>query len=1336
MRKSLAMRKISFILFLFILQSFLQALSANTKYYLKSLDISHGLSQNTVNCILQDKLGFMWFGTKEGLNRYDGLSFTVFKREMDAETSLGDSYIRVLYEDDNYRLWVGTASGLYIYMMKQECFEHLDLETSDGIRISSSINDIRRDKHGVFWISTEKQGLFSYDESKKTFKNYNIQKGESKESNIRNLVIDSTNRFWFMLNYRGLYYSDDEMKTVHQYQPKENLDIFDGGIVSDMLLVGKKLYIISNNSGLVELNTVTGRLTKLFSHDKARRILMRKIIFHTEDEMWIGSESGIYIFNLSTNNYKNLTHVDGDPYALSDNAIHSLYKDREGGIWAGTYFGGINYYPQQYTYFEKYYPIPGQKGLKGRRIREFCETASGKIFVGTEDGGLHLFDPATKEIKPFGDSSIYHNIHGLCLDGDNLWVGTYSGGLYIIDAVTGRVKKHYKKDQGNHGLKNNDIFALYKDKNNLIWIGTASGLQYYDRQKDQFVIDPDLNNYHIRDIKVDIYGNAYCATTTHGIFYREKGKNTWINYKSVGNNQDSLLQNNISSIFEDSRSQIWLTTQGSGFCKFLPKEKRFIHYTTKDGLSNNVTYQILEDDDSYLWISTNAGIDAFNPETKTFTSYKTHNGLPSKEFHTKSSLRSDTGLLYFGSINGFVIFDPTTFTENRYMPSLVLTDFLLFNKRVKVGEDSPLKESIIFSDKIELKYNQNSFSIAFSSLDYYASEFNQFQYMLEGFDENWIHVSNIKSVTYSNIKYGNYTFKVRASNSSGIWSEHPTSLEINILPPWWESSIAYTLYLLLFCVGIFIIYRYIEYRNKVKQERQLEQFSQEKEKEIYTAKIDFFTNIAHEIRTPLTLIKSPLENILRKKDVSPQIKEDLDVVNRNTNRLLDLTNQLLDFRKIEREGFQLSFAEHNISEMLRETQLRFNLLAKDNGLRFSMDLPEKDFHAVLDKESVIKIISNLFTNAIKNADSYINVQLIERSDEEMFDIIVQNDGPVIPLQQRVEIFKPFVQYALKEETLKAGTGLGLALARSLAELHKGTLILDEISSFNQFRLSLPIIQQELTLTKENTDVVDLIDEDQLFHIGSDNEKPLLLIVEDDKELLSYMERILGEEYNVILATNGKSALSLLNEYVVNLIISDVMMPQMDGFELCETIKSDLSSSHIPVVLLTAKTGLQSKIEGMELGADAYIEKPFDNEFLLATISNLLLSRRKMIESFTKSPHLFAGASQISKADEEFMKTVYDVIQKNIQNPDFNKENLADELNLSRSSLYRKIKGVFDISPNEFIRLERLKKAAFLLQEGETRISEVCYLVGFNSPSYFSKCFFKQYGILPKDFVSN
>ena len=584
-----------------------------------------------------------------------------------------------------------------------------------------------------------------------------------------------------------------------------------------------------------------------------------------------------------------------------------------------------------------------------------------------------------------------------------------------------------------------------------------------------------------------------------------------------------------------------------------------------------------------------------------------------------------------------------------------------------------------------------------------------------------------------------HTFRVKVSNSDGVWNEEGISLKVHILPPFYLSVWAYIVYALLIIGCSLYTVMYFKRRSNRKHRRQMEKFEQEKEREVYNAKIDFFTNVAHEIRTPLTLIKGPLENIILKKQVDTETREDLNVMKQNTERLLNLTNQLLDFRKTERQGFRLNFTECNVTEILKETHKRFTSLAKQKGLDFVLQMPEKDFYAHINQEAFTKIISNLLNNGVKYAESYVHISLAvpDTDGGNSFRICTVNDGVIIPDAMKEEIFKPFVRFNEQEDgKVTTGTGIGLALSRSLAELHQGTLTMGKGEENNTFCMTLPIVQDTtITLTTEVEVGTDKINEAPAEQAVEKDNRPTVLVAEDNPDMLAFVVRQLSKDYTVLTATNGAEALRVLDGNYVNLMISDVVMPVMDGFELCKTIKSDLNYSHIPIILLTAKTNIQSKIEGMELGADAYIEKPFSVEYLQACASNLIQNREKLRQAFAESPFIAANTMALTKADEEFIKKLNEVIRVNYANPEFSMDDMADNLNMSRSNFYRKIKGVLDLSPNEFLRLERLKKAAQLLKEGENRVNEICYMVGFNSPSYFAKCFQKQFGVLPKDFTN-
>ncbi|MCA5606817.1 two-component regulator propeller domain-containing protein [Bacteroides fragilis] len=1318
----------------FFITIFCQAQSVEEHYYFKNLSIRNGLSQNTVNAILQDRKRFMWLGTKDGLNRYDGLSFRKFKHDAANPRSIGNSFITSLYEDFNGNIWVGTDAGVYIYYPEKEAFEEFDCQSLEKTRIERSVSMIAGDKQGRVWIAVEAQGMFCYDTRQKLLRNYPLSE---ISSNIKCFTFDSGGTLWLGFYGDGLYYSKDNLATVHPYgSPEDGKREFEGGVITKIVQGNYNcLYIGSVKEGVSELNLTSGQVRNLLAIDESgESIFCRDLLPYSDNELWIGTESGIYIYNLRTAQFIHLRASLYDSYSLSDNAIYALYKDREEGLWIGSYFGGVDYYPRQYTYFAKYYPKNIANSLHGKRVREFCRADDGTLWIGTEDGGLNHFNPKTKEFHFFEPSAGFTNIHGLCMDGSHLWVGTFSKGLRVIDTRTGVVLRTYTEGHTPHSLNDNSIFSICRTSAGEIYLGTLFGLLRYNRTQDSFDCIPELNGKFVYDIKEDSYGNLWLATYANGAYCYDVSARRWKNYVFDAEDERSLPYDKVLSVFEDSYRQIWLTTQGGGFCLFHPDTETFTRYGLKDGLPNDVVYQIVEDDDRFLWLTTNNGLVRFDPKTMEMKVFSTANGLPTNQFNYRSGFKDEAGNIYLGSINGFVAFDPRTFAENRQVPAVAITDFLLFNKEVPVGEtDSPLKSSITFSDKVVLTADQNSFSFRIAALSYQAPRMNKLMYKLEGFDEGWLTIGESPLVTYSNLGYGDYVFKVKASNSDGVWNEQETSLHLSILPPFYLSGWAYCFYVLFFMGCLVCVIFYFKRRNYRKQHRQMEMLEQEKEREVYHAKIDFFTNVAHEIRTPLTLIKGPLENIILKKEVDSETKEDLYIMKQNTERLLNLTNQLLDFRKTETRGFRLNFTECDVVAVLRETYLRFTSLAKQKGLDFILELPQECFMADVNQEALTKIISNLLNNGVKYASTYLRISL--ETDEKVFHIRTFNDGEMIPDTMKEEIFKPFVRLD-KEDEVTTGTGIGLALSRSLAELHQGSLMMEKGEEVNCFCLTLPVNQDStITLSAEN---VSQVEENscgwEQEETDTKEKKPMILVVEDNPDMLAFIRKQLTTEYSVLTAMNGIEALAVLDNHYVNLVVSDVMMPQMDGFELCKTIKSDLSYSHIPVVLLTAKTNIQSKIEELELGADAYIEKPFSVEYLLANISSLIHNREKLRQTFAKSPFVAANTMALTKADEEFIWKLNDIIQANLHNPEFSMEDMADALKMSRSSFYRKIKGVLDLSPNEYLRLERLKQAAQLLKEGKSRVNEICYTVGFNSPSYFSKCFLKQFGVLPKDFI--
>lgn len=1317
-------------------------------YYFKNLGIQDGLSQTTVYTILQDRKGFMWFGTKWGLCRYDGMTIREFRRERDNAYSLGNNFIKCLYEDAEGRIWVGTDAGLYVYYPEREVFLPFDGLRGEGPAIERTVTAIGGGRDGSIWFAVESEGLYCYNPADNILTQ---RTPDGFTTNVQSFVTDNGGRMWIGLYGGGLYFSDDNLATVHPYvSPRDGAEVFKGDVIMK-LLVGPYncLYISSIRSGVQMLNLTTGNLTDLLRRDESGEMIFgRDLLVRSNDELWIGAESGVYVYNLRNNRYQHLCGSErNDPYSLSDNAVYALYEDREGGIWVGTYFGGVDFLPKTYTYFEKYYPAGSASGLHGKRVREFCRDNSGMIWIGTEDGGLNRFNPRTREFSFFAPSAGFTNIQGLCMVDGRLWVGTFSKGLKVVDPESGRVVKSYEQDGSPKSLIDNSVFAICQTTTGDVFVGTMFGLLRYDAASDGFDRIDELAGKFIYDITEDSNGNIWLATYVNGAYCYDVNERRWKNYVHTEADPASLSSNKVLGVNEDSRGRIWLATEGGGCSLYNPRADNFTNYNTSGGLPVDVVYRMVEDTKGYLWLATNSGLVKFDSDSGQSKVYTTSNGLLCDQFNYKSGMRDDNGDIYLGSLDGFVVFNPESFTEEPGRAPLAVFDFLLFNKEVyPYDADSPLKKSITYSDSITLESDQNSFSLRIGTLGFQKLKKDKLLYRLDGFDPEWIELGESPIVTYSNLSHGDYRFRMKLSDSGGGPDVPEYRLHIRIKPPFYLSTLAYLIYVVAFVALAVMAVRYLKHRADRMRAHQMEKFEREKETEIYKAKIDFFTNVAHEIRTPLTLIKGPLENILQRENLDVETHDDLSIMRRNTERLLNLANQLLDFRKVESKGYSINFSRCDLNAIISDTYTRFLTVARQKGLDFSLDMPQEHVYAHVNREAFIKILSNLFGNGVKYAETYLHVTLTVDEAGKEFSVSTENDGTVIPPSVREEIFKPFVRFNDGNAAQVAtGTGIGLALSRSLVELHGGTLRMGPSMQSNVFVITMPLEQESVVALEtppiaesaETQTVVDGVTEaaaDGRNVAPGKERRHTVLVVEDNDEMRDFIRRQLSCQYTVLTASNGREALGVLDNNFVNLVVSDVVMPEMDGFELCKSIKSNIGSSHIPVVLLTAKTNIQSKIEGMELGADSYIEKPFSSSYLLAVVSNLINSREKLRREFANSHYAEVSTMALSKADEEFIKKLGQVIQANLSNQDFNIDDMAESFNMSRSSFYRKVEGVLDLTPKEYLRVERLKRAAELLKEKEYRINEICYMVGFNTSSYFTKCFLKQYGVLPKDFA--
>lgn len=1298
-------------------------------YYFKNYQVSQGLSSNIITAITQDRKGFMWFGSRNGLNRFDGAAFKVFRNKPDDSLSLGSNSIFSLFEDVHEELWVGTYKGIYIYNPQSETFRLFNRIPAGEVRY------IRGDGQQHIWIISDLK-LYCYNE--RTLQLTVFPLGHDK---LITLSVSTNGTVWTATNSGLICRLAPGSRSFTSY----NIAKVNGG---KKFSATQEIYPMGDTAVL--LGTMDEALLYNFRKNKFSTLLAGRpsltgvhvhAIFHqTNDEYWLGTEAGLYTFKLGGRNIIRVEKQYSNTYAITDNIVSAIYRDREGGTWLGTYFGGVNYYSAQYNNFRKYFPEPGRNSLSGNIVHEICKDYKGHIWVGTEDAGLNEIDPQTGHITSFlpgkAGSIAYHNIHGLLADGDKLWVGTYEHGLDVMDLKTKKVIRHYTANTGHHPLTSNFIVALYRTRSGQILVGTWTGLFRYNSTSDDFTLLPFFNA-PIQSIQEDQAGTLWISSYGGGVYYSNSltGRKGHFSYQTKQAN--GLINNYVNHLFEDHNHNWWFCTEG-GLSAYNPANGRFTNFTVENGLPDNQVFRVLEDNDSYLWVSTAKGLARFNPRTHTFEVFHTPNGLPSEQFNYNSAFRDTDGTMYFGTVKGLVSFQPAHFFKNHVIPPVYLTGIQVNNKELPIHKvNGPLKQSITYTQTLTLPHDSANISLDAAALSYIIPEMNRYQYQLEGIDRNWIQLKNNRKIYYTNLPPGNYTFRLKASASNGIWNPKAVQLHIHILPPYWATWWAYMLYMLLIIAVALTIFRYYHLAVSEKNKRQIETIEIKTEREIYNAKIEFFTNVAHEIRTPLTLIKMPLDKLLSKPVHSPEVNDSLHMIKKNTNRLIDLTNQLLDFRKAEANKFSLNFSKTDINELLTDLYSVFKPTAEIKGLTFSIELPRITLFAFVDPEALKKILSNLFNNAIKYAEREVTIKLMPFSSEDLhFTVEVRNDGFQIPETYREKIFEPF--YRIKETEKEAGTGIGLPLSRSLAQLHKGSLELkDNSGQQNIFVLSLPIHQEiEIDLDRYETAYFEDEQEEAEQTEALNQNAPRILLVEDNKDILNYIHHELSSRYRVLKAHHGEEALRVLEKENVQLVISDIMMPVMDGINLCRTMKTNLVYSHIPIILLTAKNSLHSKIEGLEVGADAYIEKPFAFEYLLAQINSLLTNRNIVKEYFARSPLTHIKGIGVSKTDTDFLEHLNQLIYDNITNIDLDVDQLSSMMNMSRPTLYRKIKGLSDMTPNELINLSRLKRAAELLAEGNYKINEVANMVGYTLPSNFSRDFQRQFGVSPSQYLLN
>lgn len=1009
-------------------------------YAFRHYQVENGLSNNSVFCSVQDKQGFMWFGTKHGLNRFDGYRFKLFTVNGEDENNLSREVFYALAVDKKGVLWAGSQKGLFWFDAQAEKL----VPFLDSLR---DVNHLLFDNRGQLWALS---GLtvYRYNFETKQLTRFAPETYFSASALCQlpdgRLCFSTSEGFLVLFNPLT-----NEVKKAdlfaHSPRPASRW------IAKLLTGTNNTVYVGTCNQGLkaFDVAAFTYKDLLIANPDKTS-IYVRDMMASAENEYWMATESGVFVYNSQSGNFTQLKKKFLDAYSLSDNAVYTLCKDAEGGIWAGTYFGGLNYYPKQAFSFQKFYPDYTQNSISGNAVREICEDDFGNLWIGTEDAGLNKLNPQTGAVRHFeptgsAQSISYYNIHGLLPDKDKLWIGTFEHGLDVMNIASGNVIKHYAAGSGTHELKSNFIVSLLKTRSGDIYAGSSSSLYKYLPERDGFEqITGVADRQFVSCLLEDKEGTIWMGTHGYGVYYFNPATGERGRFQNNPADKNSLPADVINALCLDAQNNVWIATEGGGLCRLNAGKKTFTRYTIANGMPSNFVFKVLEDAQKAIWATTSKGLVKLDVAKNKTTVFTKAAGLLNDQFNYNSGYKDAGGKLYFGSVLGMIAFDPSGFYNRHFTPPVYITGLQVAGREVEAGRDSGiLKRSLLFTDALTLAHDQSTFSLDFSALSFTSPEVTEYRYKMAELDKDWTYLKTNRKVYFTNLEPGHYTFLLNAA-TGGNWEGPSKQLTIHIRPPLWATGWAKGLYALLFAALLFYLVRSYHSIQVAK-----------KEKAIYKAKIDFFTNIAHEIRTPLTLIKGPVENLHDLMNGLPEIKDDVSMMERNTARLVNLVNQILDFRQAETKGFQLDFKRVNLCELMEENFRLFEPAARKRKLSFSLSLPPQAIHLMADDEALNKVFSNLFSNAVKYAATQVQVRLLAPEKKEGYIVTeIENDGRPIPPHLKEKIFEPF--FRLKETAKEKGTGIGLALARSLTQLHGGRLFVSTgMRDVNTFILQLP-----------------------------------------------------------------------------------------------------------------------------------------------------------------------------------------------------------------------------------------------------------------------------------------
>lgn len=1440
--------------------------NAASKISFEHLTIEGGLANNSVRSIFQDRRGYLWFGTLNGLSRYDGQQFKTFKYIHGDSTSIGNNKIRDIIQDGNGYIWVMTYDNqAHRFDPKSEAFVNFPLpkgkladlsvrsiyESSPGViwlslfnngclRIishpnsskfesnwfsvdsglpSNEINFIQASKSGGVWIGTTKGLFFIADDHWKGDQLQQSNQSFINPSYSISCLYESGDDKWVGAESGQLFHmKGDRLDRVWENPSnrKETKNItFIESIQDGNLCVGTRngllivhpggnqieyftnqnstlnsndiercyndrfgdLWLVTDQRGITRFQPQKKSFTHYPLHPETRKSILEgeKQIFREDHngDLWVGIYGGgIARFNRETNSFDQFLHEKNNPGSLSSNMILSVFEDRSGNLWAGTYKRGVDKVNLQQNNFHSLISSSGTNQDFNSEVRAVFEDSRHWIWTGNRRGEIVVYDLGFHklfELNDFlGKDKITAGIYAFEEDEQhNIWVGTKGNGIFVLKHLPKRDNKfqssklkitHLWSDPSKpNSLSFNDVFDLHEDRYGQMWVALYHGgvnviknplkpdqkvLYYLHNENDKFAISDN----RVRCFLEDKHGNMWIGTADGLNFLRAQYVDTdnkkFIQIKRTGKS-GSLSNNDIICLYQDSKNNIWVGTYGGGLNKVQQKNGPtfvFDHLDKNNGLSSDLVLSIVEGVHNNLWIGTDFGLCKYDLQDQVIEDYYLADGLGENSFSEGPGILISNKRVLFGLISGMFWFDPTKIKKSERSVPVVLTG-LQINGKANLKQLHRAREILGDSlQALELNYDQNFLTFEFAALDYKAPSKIQYQFKLENYEQNWNKSGNLNKAIYRELKPGTYLFRMEASNSDGLWTNPEMKLSLTIDPPPWETTWAYFIYLVLF-VGFFLLVRRIVLdRIQLKHEVQFE-------KQLADDKLKFYTSISHEFKTPLALILGPVEDLLARKDLTQSAKAPLKMVRRNTKRLLELIDQLMDFRKVQKGAFKLEYSQADVIQFLHEIYEAFVPLAKRKNIQLSFEHDLKELRAMLDFKLLEKIIFNLLSNAFKHTGSEKHIRLkfwIEEETQQLV-IAVEDEGEGIREQDLPKLFERFNLGNSSNWRDESSTGVGLSLTKELVELQGGCIDVEsKVGEGSCFTVCLPLTLNHID--QEENQVKDLDFTEKFMATMEDEEsmepqtqsegfigKETILVVEDNPDMQSYLKKHLSNKWKVLQANDGKQGLEIAQQQDPDLIVCDVMMPEMDGVELTRQLKETFNTSHIPIIFLTASSLDEQKIEGISTGAEAYITKPFNMVYLQKRIEGILKQRKQLKERYSRDLKAEPEELTQSPADQEFLAKVVQLVEENMSNPDFSVDSLLEHFSFGRTVFYKKMKGISGYSPKEFVRIVRMKNAGKLLKSKERTVTEVAFEVGFNDSAYFSRLFKKHFGENPSEY---